>query len=236
MTKQQNNKRAMLESVASLIETNAARTSSIPGIIESVARFKNLMDEMTSKTVEVKQSVGKSAAKRQVRAELTVKLLQVAGALHAYACKRNDPELKAKADFTETELRQIRDTEFLSALESILGLVRENAEDLAGQGITPEVMAGFETGVDAYHTALGESLSSIPGRMAARGMIRELFARIDGVLDGEIDRFLEFFRETDPEFYEAYFATRAIRNFGLRHVHPELEVVAPGQPDVKKAA
>ena len=56
MTKQQNNKRAMLESVVSLIETNAARTSSIPGITESVTRFKNLMDEMTSKTVEVKQS------------------------------------------------------------------------------------------------------------------------------------------------------------------------------------
>ena len=218
MTKQQNNKRTMFESVLSLIETNNTSASSFPGITESVGTFRGLMQEIHNKTVVVQQvAVGKAIAKQEAREALIALLVPVQAGLFAYARKQGDGGLKAKVGTAPSQFRGMRATVLASAAEGILKLAKENAENLDIHGATAEMLAALEGAVQAFTQAIGEREASVAARVAGRTGLKDLFAEIDAVLGQEIDRYLEFIRQNDPDFYASYFEARVVKNMGIRH-------------------
>ena len=235
MTKQQNNKRAMLESVVSLIETNAARTSSIQELVASSARLKDLVSSMHEKTAEVAQaSVGKAAAKMEARNELRAALKTVTAGLFAYATKQGDTELQTKADMSSRVVIRSRDADLVATADMILKLARQVGPLLDPHGITEEKRNNFEASLRGFEAQLGEVKGAVAVRVAARMSLEELYAEADGILIDELDRYFEVLQESDSEIANAYFQARFIGKPGYRHQAEQAAV--PQLVDVKKAA
>ena len=236
MTKQQNNKRAMLESVVSLIETNAARTSSIQELVASAGRLRSLVDSMHDKTSEVIQaSAGKAAAKMEARNQLRAALSAVKAGLYAYAAKQGDAELKAKANIPNRIVRDGRDTDLIASADMILKLARQIGPVLDPHGITEEKRNNFKASLRGFEAQLGDVKGTVAVRVAARQALDELIAEADGILVDELDRYFEVLQESDREIVNAYFQARFIGKPGYRHQVAE-QASVPQLADVKKAA
>lgn len=219
MTKQLNNKRTMLESVVSLIETNAARTSSIQELAASASRLKNLVAEVQQKTVEVAEaSIGKAATKMEARIALRDALSIVKAGLYAYAVKEGNTELQSKANIPNRDVRQGRDADLVASAEMILKLAQEAGSALAPHGITEEMLISFKGALVGFQAQLGEVKSGVAVRIAARMSLGELFSEADGILIDELDKYFEVLQKSDPEIAEAYFQARYIGKPGFRHV------------------
>ena len=79
-----------------------------------------------------------------------------------------------------------------------------------------------------YRNALG---SSVAERMGARTTMEDLFAKVNGILEEEIDPAMELIRASKTQFYNEYFALRVVKDTGVRH-RPE-QIPSPAPAPVK---
>lgn len=225
----------MLESVVSLIETNAARTSSIQELDASAKRLRDLVDSMHDKTAEVIQaSVGKAAAKMEARNDLRTALMTVKAGLFAYAVKQGETELQTKANISNGRVQKFRDADLVASADMILKLAKQVGTDLEPHGITAQRLGAFETSLAGFQAQLGEVKGAVAVRVAARQTLGELYGEADGILADELDRYFEVLQESDQEIANAYFQARFIGKPGYRHQAEKAAV--PQLVDVKKAA
>ena len=61
------------------------------------------------------------------------------------------------------------------------------------------------------------SESSVAERMGARTTMEDLFAKVDGILEEEIDPAMELIRANKTQFYNEYFALRVVKDTGDLH-------------------
>ena len=226
----------MFASVQSLLETNSTVTLSIPEFAGAVVRYTELVKAIQNKNAEAKNAtVGKVIARKEAQEGLMTELLQTQGSLHAYARRQKNGELMARTEISENVMRHIRKTELASIASNILKLAKEYAEGLTGYGVTPDSVASLEARIEGFLFALGSREGSIPARISARETMEELIDDADGTLDDEIDRYMEYLRESDAQFYKEYFERRVIRDAGVRH-RPVENVIPAVQPALAKAA
>jgi hypothetical protein len=76
------------------------------------------------------------------------------------------------------------------------------------------MIADLKAKVQAYRNALG---SGVAERMGARTTMEDLFAKVDGIGEEEIDPALELIRACKTQFYNEYFALRLIKDTEIRH-------------------
>ena len=218
MYKRQENKFTMYEGILTLFSTNTETVNSVPMLKDSVDEFGSVVATLRLKSTEVSNvSTGKTAVKSQAEDDLITVLLPVAAGLFVFARKQNNVELKEKAKLTESHLRTVRDTELASKGDLIASLAAGQAANLVPAGITEATIADLNAKVQAYRNALGARESSVAERMGARTTMEDLFAKVDGILEEEIDPAMELIRASETQFYNEYFALRVIKDTGVRH-------------------
>jgi hypothetical protein len=218
MNKRQENKFTMYEGIFTFLRTNTETVNSVPMLKDSVDEFSSVIVALRLKSTEVSNtSTGKTAVKSQAEDDLVSILLPVAAGLFVFAKKQNNVELKEKAKLTESHLRTIRDTELASKGDMIATLAIGQVDNLVRAGVTEEMIADLNAKVQAYRSALGARESSVAERMGARTTMEDLFAKVDGILEEEIDPAMELIRTSKTQFYNEYFALRVIKDMGVRH-------------------
>ena len=172
---------------------------------------------------------GKTAAKYLAEDELIMAVMPVAGSLVIFGRRTNDMTLKEKAAVTESGLRKMRDTELSTKARSIYELAASRAVDLEPIGVTAAKLTALKGKIDSYDEKSMARESSVSERMGASQSLVDLFKEADGLLDEEIDGFMEHLRGDYPQFYNEYFAARQIKDVGTRHRPAE-----PAPPPAQK--
>jgi hypothetical protein len=232
MNKRQENKFTMYEGVLTFFRTNTETVNSVQMLKDSVDGFGSTVAALRLKSTEVSNaSTGKTAVKSQAEDDLVSILLPVAAGLFVFAKKQNNAELKEKAKLTESHLRTVRDTELASKGDMIASLADGHVADLVPAAITEAMIADLKAKVQAYRNALGARESSVAERMGARTTMEDLFVKVDGILEEEINPAMELIRASKTQFYNEYFALRLIKDTGVRH-RPE-PIPSPAPAPVK---
>jgi hypothetical protein len=229
MTDNQENKLTMYEAVQTLLDANGDKTAGYSAFAGAVGRFGSTVDAIKGKSTELEGAgMGKVAAKNQAEDELVGALIPIASALFVHAGASKDPELKQKADISETDLRRVRDTELVARASSLLKTANQYASALGDFGVTAAKLAECQSKIDAFNSSIGQRESSAAERVGARANLLELFDVADRTLTEELDRLIELVRGSETQFYNEYFAARVIKDLGTRHRPAQATGSKPG--------
>lgn len=215
MRKTESNKLNMYDGVVSYMESNADAYSNLPVITESFNEFKNIVEQIKGKDMDFKnQTKGVTAEKLNAEEALIYYVLKIANALYVLGIKTKNSTLQINAKVTKSSLVQARDNILANKASQILSMAAEHEDDLVNYGVTADMITAAQNQLNSFNEALGKQINEHASAVAAREELTQLFEKADSILKEELDPMIEMFTDTNPNFYNGYFAARVIRNLG----------------------
>ena len=160
-------------------------------------------------------TVGVTQDKRTVRESMCGAAAIVGGAVAAYADKQNNHELFAAVDFSISDLLHQTETECLTHCSAILNAGTENLTELtATKHLAQTDLDDLKAKIDAFNDALERPRQTRAGTKSATDQLPDAIAAADRIAERQLDRLMERFRLTSPDFYSAYQVARVIVDAG----------------------
>ena len=210
----------MLATVHAYVTENSAVYSDTEEFVSGIAKLKNLLDLIKDKEDERSTvATGKTKDKNVTRKSVSDFAVMVAGAIYAYGKKSENVFLTEKVNISATFLASLRNHDLVIVLESIEKLAEDNSAAIVPFGITAEKLSEFKARVTQYSKALNAKDSSGASKSSAGKSLRMLFRESDDLLD-TLDKLVEGYSESNPEFYNGYKSARVVKNLGIRHEQP----------------
>lgn len=211
MNAPQNNKmdsyRASLALLATATETNA-----IPGFPAKHTAFGKKVDVIVELiTDQAAKSAGKVAERDRLFGEMKTTVLGLAGVLRSHADEHHLSELLVTAlvnpsDFTGRFEEQVR------LAQKIVDAAKPVLAELAPHGITAETLTNAQTAINAARDAQPGPRGAIAARKAATEQLAVAFREVDRFVEMQLEPLLWPLKETHPQFYANYLATRQLVN------------------------
>lgn len=180
---------------------------------------------------------GAKQLKELARKNLCTSVCEVIGAVGSYATKNGDPELVAKVGYSPSEVTAGKSSDVVARCKAIWSAATEVVADLGKFGITPAKLTLLKKRIDAFD---GVKVAPLQNRVKKRGATQLLpqFVRdAVGILRDQLDGLMIQFSEASPNFYEEYFAARAVvDNRGGRAKASESKAAPADTAPVAKAA
>jgi hypothetical protein len=220
-----------------VLDDNKPKINNVPKLAAASVKLGDGI--LKIKTVDKQfddKSSPKGEVKKQARNAVVLSSLHVVHTLYAYAEDQNDEGLKAKVNISETELHNLRDDELGTKAENYYTLANGLIASLADYGLAPSDLTTFRTEIDAFTASKTNIGTGKAERTGTRSSLTECFAEVDTLLMGIIDKLMEGFRKKDPEFYNAYWSARVIRDIGGSHSKETTVVTKTATPPITAPA
>lgn len=231
LTKVQENKLTMYEGVETVFTENESIVMTLPSLVAKRIEFKGIIQSIKLKGGEKRDAIkGRAQTKYEAEDALVDAIIEIASPLYSYSRKIKNNEVMEICDITESKLRKLRDTELESRADAIQKKADELKAELADYNITAAMITDLQTKIAAYHTALGYRESGVATQAQATKTVTELIRQADEILNEDIDRLMERFRNTEPVFYGKYRSARVIKDLGIRHEKDETQPSQPPTP------
>ena len=121
-----------------------------------------------------------------------------------------DANLAALADLSPSALDSMRLEELSNRATVVLAEATARAQDLAGMNITPANIEELRQALQDFNDAKEQPRTAVADRMAQRESLTTLLSKTSGLLQDQIDRLVNLFRRSNPEFVAGYRAARVI--------------------------
>ena len=218
MTAEQSNKYSMYSATANVMKSHIDRITGTTALAASYDRFDTMLEQITQKDKErMGKTTGKVAAKDEAEDALVMATIIVSSGVSAFARVKGNAQLREAVNIRESYLRHARPSEQLNIAKVVYDLAKANAQELVSYGITATMLDDLKARITAYENAVKEVVSGAAERTGARTAVSDLFVQADEVLKEELDRMMQVYRVSDPEFYNDYKAARVIKDLGVRH-------------------
>jgi hypothetical protein len=190
---------------------------------QAIVAFATARDEFSTainniRAQQLKQSTtttGVTQDKRTVREAMCSAAAMVGGAVAAYADKQNNHELFAAVDFTAPDLMHQSEAECVTHCTAILNAATANLAALAAvNSLTQADLDDLSAKVDAFNAALERPRQTKAGTKGATDQIPDAIAAADRIAERQLDRLMERFHASNPDFYSAYQVARVIVDAG----------------------
>lgn len=225
MTKAQENKMTMYLGLSEILNQHAAILQTLPAGKNAQEEFNQKIEAIKTKSKEKEaMTAGKTVTKNEARARLIDKVQLVAASIFTHAVEIGDNEQKERFNLRKYYLLRCRDTQIIEIAEMIHETATHQAADLVIYGVQPETLTELSKQIQEYKQAFADREQSVARRITARGVLQDLFHEADEILRNRLDRLMENFKTSHPEFYGAYHSGRRVKNLaGVRHIKGEDE-------------
>jgi hypothetical protein len=218
MKKNQNNKFSMYLAVLKICRENNSVWNNLPAFAASFTDYENSIGKIEfALEMQGKNIKGVSGTKYAVIKTCIDGALLVAGALCAFASDMNDLALKARINFKKSSIKSEREIVTLQRCKLLYDEAQSRINLLGDYGVTPAVLDDFQLKINAFASYVSAPRIAIVERKGATDEISKMIARIDGILKSKMDKLIESFRATRPEFFRLYFDSRIIVDAGMHH-------------------
>ena len=156
---------------------------------------------------------------------------EIIGAVLSYAAENALPELAAKVDFAPTAFLAGKARAVVTRANGVHGAATAVLTELADRGITAAKLAAFKKKIDAFDGIKTSPRAAIVQRKAANLLLPKLVRTAVNILNDQLDGLLVQFKDTHPNFYEEYFAARAIVDTRRTPLHLDKKHSAFNQPN-----
>lgn len=190
---------------------------------QAIVAFVTARDDLAAaidniRAQALKQStstVGVTQDKRTLREAMCSAAAVVGGAVAAYADKQNNHELFTAVDFSVADLLHQPEAECLTNCTAILNAGTENIAALtATKHLAQTDLDDLKAKIAAFNDALERPRQTRAETKSATDQLPEAIAAADRIVERQLDRLMERFRVSNPDFYSAYQVARVIVDAG----------------------
>ncbi len=190
--------------------------SAIVAFVTARNDFAGAIDEIRAQ--ELKQSTattGVTANKRKSRDAMCRAAAVVGGALAAYADTQQDHELFVLVDYSVADLMHLPEEACVNKCTAILNAGTENlAAVKATKHLAQSDLDDLQAKIDDFKAALERPRQTKAETKSATDQMPVSFDNGDGILERQLDRLMERFRDSNPDFYAEYKLARLIVDRG----------------------
>lgn len=214
MNKRQLNKLRMFGSVFTVLEENAALVNSLSGLAAAQERFKSgqLIINQNRQVQEAK-TTGLTRNKKAKRDKLVQMITMFSAALKGYGVAVNNEDLKAKADYTPSNLLRVADSVMYDIGVLLHSLATTYKDDMVRYFIGEAELKEMEQVLSEFALAIPKKRVATAFSKTSTDNIESVFAAQDKLLREEMDVLMVLFQVSHPDFYNSYKNARAIVNY-----------------------
>jgi hypothetical protein len=147
------------------------------------------------------------------RIELEENAFLIASKLLSFAKSNNNEQLLTEIHDNRNKLYKSSDNELIEVCNLLNNCALQNLSHLSEFGISAENIAEFQHFLTYFSSNLNRMRLSTNKNKTTHDILKKLFKEADEVLKARLDINIEFFKNSDPEFYNQYKATREVINF-----------------------
>jgi len=218
-----NNMRLIQETHLKMLIATLGVVDSFKSIWQAIVAFATTRDDLAAaidniRAQALKQSastVGATEDKRSLRDAMCNAAAVVGGAVAAYADKQDNHDLFKTVDFSISDLSHQPEAECVINCTAILNAGTANIASLsAGKHLAQTDLDDLQEKIAAFSDALERPRQVRAGTKSATDQLPAAIAAADRILERQMDRLMERFRLTNPDFYSAYQVARVIVDAG----------------------
>jgi hypothetical protein len=201
----------MYKTVGAYMGQNNSVWSGMPRMVTAV---QQLDDNVAAIDVAAQKqetaTMGASQDKAAARATLEDVLFLMCEALGVLGHTVSDNNLSALADLSPSRLHQMGAEELANRATNVLAQATARAQDLAASNVTPANINELSQRLEDFNTAKEQPRTAMAHKTVHTGSLASLLSDTSGLLRNEMDRLVNLFRRTNPEFVAGYRAARVI--------------------------
>ena len=215
MTNHERNVVNMFDEVIGVYDKNETILSAYPAIVECHGEFSTYVGKIKEVNVAYVQATpGKTEQKNNALEEVISAALPIKAALFSYAVRKNMQDLKAKASYSESDLKRLSLQDFITVVQIFEVEGRNNLADLAHYTITEEKLNSLSAKIAALKASKSEQGTGFTSRSALRKSLTEEFHKANETLRDHYDELIELVRPDHVQIYDEYIAARDIKDLG----------------------
>lgn len=211
MTQELENKLRMYFTVCAVCDSNTELLQENEAFKSSYIKFQSHIPAMQKYMDILKmENIATESLKSIDRVELEEMGFYISGKLMQYARKIKNENLFIALQENRNNLMKASDIEFYSICNYISGEAAKNVEKLAFYGITADNIAEFQQLINYFSFNINRVRASTSKNKSTYDLLIKHFREADDLLKQKLDADIEFFKNSDPEFYNQYKAARII--------------------------
>ncbi|MGD8781966.1 MAG: hypothetical protein PVH88_23760 [Ignavibacteria bacterium] len=218
MTNPQENYYLMLKSVSSFLAVNSDVTSTMPVFDSIIQKLDGKINEIKELDAErVNMTSGMTTDKKKERDELEKILFKVSSITSLYGRLNNKQNLLEAYDLSSSDITLLRDIQLLQVSEALINDVSPEVDNMADYGMTQEILDLLTQEREDFDKAVNISDEKRAERKTATKSLKTLFREAREILENELDKVVDIFRDSEATFFDGYYNSRNIIDRGIRH-------------------
>lgn len=222
----------MLIAVLGILDKFKTLWQTVVGLASARDALAAAIDDVNDQ--ELKQAnviTGIAENKRVARQAACNAAAVVAGAVAAWAEKQGDHELFNKVDFSAPDLLHQTEQDCATNGQAILDAGTANLAAMAAEKTLAQAdLADLGAKLELFKSLVTKPRQSKADNKAATDLIPDKLDAGDRILERQIDRLLERYKDSNPAFYGAYWVARAIVDPGGGSGTPPTPPTPPATP------
>jgi ribosome-associated translation inhibitor RaiA len=218
MLKRNENKIRMFEAVLEVLNVNR-------GIWQGTALFALIVSKLgnsikaigETRKITGTDSKGKTLDKNLIETELIDGVGSLNASLYMLAKNTGNNVLMEMVNYTDGELQNAREGELIEIAETVTKIAGEHLDRAVEYDYNEAEVTAVIEKTTRFKAAKPTPRASIAERKAANTRLAQLIADAMDLLVDELDRMMTKYKNSNPDFYNAYYNARMIVGYGIRH-------------------
>lgn len=185
---------------------NLPFTAAVEDLGDGIEDIEGLRDQQDEDIKGVTEDKGLK------RSTLEERTYTVGSIIVFYASAIKNRKLLQKVNFTRSELTKARDNELPGMAEQVHQEAVANDAALLPYGLTDAMTTALDTAKTEFVADISKPRAALSGTSAATEQLPGAFAVVNELLEERLDKGMELYRVSHPDFYAAYFNARIIIN------------------------
>jgi hypothetical protein len=217
MRQKQTNKVTMFKTVADHLESHRPIWNSMAPLATAVQTFTNKIAAIDAAVQQQEAPSAAADAKGAARDDLEEILFMASEALGVLAHASNDHELSALTDLTPAMLEKLPGDELINRAALVLERANARKTELATLMVTQANLDELTAALEKFSGLRNQPRTSVVERTTQTEAIERLIREANEILVNELDRMVNLFARTNPEFVAGYEAARRIVDRAATH-------------------
>jgi len=150
-----------------------------------------------------------------LRKAMTAIALKCSSAVIAYATAVNNNTLKAKVNFTESDLKRMKKEEVDDVCQTIHDVTNANIGNAQNYGISSTDVSDLQIAINLYRTSVQNPRQALISKNDAKKQIKELINEIiKNIFKNQMDKMVNTLKSSNPNFVNKYVSSRKIIDLG----------------------
>jgi hypothetical protein len=231
MRTKQTNTVTMFDTVTTYLDSHNSVWNGMAPLAAALTTFKNKRGAINTAAQEQETPSGASDQKAEARDDLEDILFLTCEALAVLGHNSNDHELLAITALTPSTLDRMPDDELITRATVVLERANARKTELAALHVTQANLDELTQALNTFSGLKTQPRTASAERAARTQSLESLIRDENGILRNEIDRLVNLFSRSNPQFVAGYQTARVIVDRPATHKTTKPATIAP--PPVK---